>query len=674
MPDRNRSKSTPTVSASTFSATTTIEGPSSVAAEPVAAAPGSPAFAATPAGRRLFAGLLCLAVLPAALWLVAGTLLARQDAMGAVFGTAHALERRLASGAQSAPTAPLAAAALVALPAPPKGQHIALTSGQGTVLAGLGDAAAARWPSVALSIPLHGATAPLQLRAHVSLWPVFAATLLLFGVGAALAGLLWALVRRSALGALRKVEGRLRVIATRDLLTGLLNREGLRQRLGRRLAARRNGNRRLGVLLLDVDRFRLFNDSFGQQAGDLLLRAVAQRLRETAARDIELARLGDDQFAALVGRVGDAQALIVLARNLQRAFEAPVQAGAHEATVTMSIGIALGDEHTEGVDALLMHADAALRAAKARGGSRYCVYESSMHTDAPRRLDIELRLRRALAAQEFFLVYQPIVDASGTRAVTVEALLRWADPQHGVISPAEFVPVLEQTGLIVQAGSWVLREACTRARNWLATGHRELVLSVNVSPLQFAEPDFVATTLRTLTATGFPPTHLQLELTEGLLVDPTPETLRKMDELVEAGVRLAVDDFGIGYSSLAYLKRFRLHTLKVDRLFVRDVAQSTSDAAIVRAIAELGHGLGLHVCAEGVETVAQWHRLRQLGCDSMQGFLFARPAPVDEVTAMLQQRAAATAPPAVAPPAPDLTRTLAHARPADAAALNERTR
>lgn len=648
MPETRQARTEPqapiAAGSSTFAASTGLEEATASASMPLASGPDAVApFKASATGRWLLVGLACLALLPALLWTGAGVLIARQDAMGLAYGSAHALDRALPPPQPLTPAG--MQAALAELDKLPAHHAVTVSDARGTVVAARGDVAATAWPAVVLRVPLHRTGPPVFVTARISAWPLLGTAAALLAACAGVACALWVMARRSAMGALRRVEGKLRAISTRDVLTGLLNREGLRQRLQRRLAAPRKGSRRLGVLVVDVDRFRLVNDSFGQQAGDLLLRGVAQRLRSVTSEGTVLARLGDDQFAVLVERVASTQAILVLARNLLRAFESPLLVGSQETATTVSIGVAVADESVENVDELLKNADAALRTAKARGGSRCCLYDASMSTDAPRRLEMERRLRRALQAQEFFLAYQPIVDASGTRVVTVEALMRWADPQHGIISPGEFIPVLEQTGLIVQAGAWVLREACTRARGWIAGGAGELVLSVNVSPLQFAEPDYVAATLRTLAATGFPPQHLQLELTEGLLVDPTQATLRKMDELVDAGVRLAVDDFGIGYSSMAYLKRFRLHTLKVDRLFVRDVAQSASDAAIVRAIVELGHGLGLHVCAEGVETVAQWQKLRALGCDSIQGYLFARPCPPDEVQARLRQHAAAAASP-----------------------------
>jgi len=250
---------------------------------------------------------------------------------------------------------------------------------------------------------------------------------------------------------------------------------------------------------------------------------------------------------------------------------------------------------------------------------------------------------------EFALVFQPIMEAGSGRIAAVEALLRWADPTgKRLISPADFIPILEQTGLIVTVGSWVLREACRHGLSWLSGGTHSLVLSVNVSPRQFAEPNFVETVKSILDETGFPASRLQLEVTEGLLLDPTPESLRKMNALVHAGVRLAVDDFGMGYSSLAYLKSLPLHTLKIDLMFVRDIAVRERDATIVRAIVDLGHGLGLHVTAEGVETEAQSTLLQELGVDSLQGYLFSRPIDPEAMRAMLVERG--TAGPDAEPP------------------------
>jgi diguanylate cyclase (GGDEF)-like protein len=472
---------------------------------------------------------------------------------------------------------------------------------------------------------LYEPAAPAARR--LALWAAGGATLL----SSAVALLLWQRFVRRSVGALRKAEGRLRSITLVDPLTTLFNRAGLRQQLQRGLDAAQStsASRRVGVLLIDLDRFRLINESLGQQAGDELLRAVAERIRAVLRSGDAAARLGGDQFAVYTPTLAGSQAAAVMARNLLRAIEPALSLGEHRTQVSVSIGIALADGTAQGADALLAQADAAMRAAKAGGGGRYRVYEASMLVNTQQQLELEMALRCALRNEEFVLVFQPIVAADGASIEAVEALLRWNDPARGMISPAEFIPVLEQTGLIVPVGEWALREACRRMRLWNAQGAMPVTLSVNVSPMQFAEGNFVRQVLSALQATGLPARQLQLEVTEGLLLDPTPEALRKMDALTDAGVRLAVDDFGMGYSSLAYLKRFRLHALKIDRLFVRDVPRLPQDTAIVRAIVELAHALGLHVTAEGVESAEQHAALQQLGCDSMQGFLFARPMPAD---------------------------------------------
>jgi diguanylate cyclase (GGDEF)-like protein len=476
------------------------------------------------------------------------------------------------------------------------------------------------------TVPTRALGKVAAIRVGEPLSDVIEATLLAGLASFGAAALVWMLAVRRSVGALRKAEGRLRSISVIDPLTALLNRAGLRQRVQRGLDAESgSGAHRVGVLLIDLDRFRLINESLGQQAGDQLLRAVADRIRSVLRSGDAAARLGGDQFVVYTPTLAGAQAAAVMARNLLRAIEPALVIGQRQAQVSVSIGIALAGGDATQADTLLAQADAAMRAAKSGGGGRHRLFEPSMLANTQQQLELDMALRRALANEEFDLAFQPIVDGEGTSVVAVEALLRWSDARRGAVSPAEFIPVLEQTGLIVPVGQWVLREACRRMRSWNAQGALPVTLSVNVSPLQFAEADFVRQVLSALKATGLPARQLQLEVTEGLLLDPTPDALRKMDALVDAGVRLAVDDFGMGYSSLAYLKRFRLHSLKIDRMFVRDVPRLKQDTAIVRAIVELAHALQLQVTAEGVETADQHEALRALGCDSMQGFRFARP-------------------------------------------------
>jgi diguanylate cyclase (GGDEF)-like protein len=593
---------------------------------PAAKAAGNARSMAGATTRLLLIGLVALALVPPLATLLAGVLLERHEARATAGSMAWSIaHHRIGDD-------PQALASLVRTDAEDEHQWREVLAADGTVLAQAGQSHAQHSLVVSATVPMQAPGAVAAVRVRESLGDVLEATAIAAVLSLAATLLTWLLVVRRSVGALRKAEGRLRSITVIDPLTGLLNRAGLRQRLQRGLEGdRKTGARRVGVLLIDLDRFRLINESFGQPAGDQLLRAVAARIRGVLRSGDAAARLGGDQFVVYTPTLAGAPAAAVMARNLLRAIEPALVIAQRQTQVSVSIGIALAgaDFDAEAPDQLLAHADAAMRAAKSGGGGRYRVFEASMLVNTQKQLELDMALRRALQAGEFELAYQPIMNADGTLIGSVEALLRWNDPSRGVVSPGEFIPVLEQTGLIVPVGQWVLREACRRVQGWMAQGAAPVTLSVNVSPIQFAEPDFVRHVLSALEATGLPARQLQLEVTEGLLLDPTPDSLRKMDALVDAGVRLAVDDFGMGYSSLAYLKKFRLHSLKIDRMFVRDVPQRCQDTAIVRAIVELAHALELHVTAEGVETAEQHDALRQLGCDSMQGFLFARPMPGD---------------------------------------------
>jgi diguanylate cyclase (GGDEF)-like protein len=583
--------------------------------------------------RLLTAGLVALALLPPLLTLAAGVVTERHDAQAAAQSIAWACEQ-LGSTADRARLT-----ALLDTGKRGDARWSELVGRDGAVLASGGDVQARDGLAITASIELRGPGPVAAVRVGEALHEALALAALVALLSCGTALWVWNRVVKRSMGALRKAEGRLRSISVVDPLTGLFNRAGLHQRLQRALAAARQPNRCSAVLLIDLDRFRLINESLGQAAGDQLLRAVAERVRGVLRPGDSAARLGGDQFVVHTEALAGEQAAAVMARNLLRAIEPALTialpAGQREALVTVSIGIAFADDGVDGPDPLLAHADAAMRAAKAGGGGRFRVFEPSMLVDHQQRLELDVALRRALHAGEFALAFQPIVDTAVGRITAVEALLRWNDPQRGLVSPGEFIPVLEQTGLIVPVGQWVLREACRRMQSWVAQGAAPVTLSVNVSPMQFAETDFVQDVLAALDFTGFPAWLLQLEVTEGLLLDPTPESLHKMDALVDAGVRLAVDDFGVGYSSLAYLKRFRLHALKIDRMFVRDVPADRRGSAIVRAIVELAHALELQVTAEGVETEDQREALHAMGCDSLQGFLLARPQPPEAMREML---------------------------------------
>jgi len=451
----------------------------------------------------------------------------------------------------------------------------------------------------------------------------------------ALALALWGWAFMRPVTRLQRAERRVRTYEFTDRLTGLHDRQEFRRRLMHALARARGSGMQLGILVIDVDRFGLVNGSLGQEAGDLLLHSVAQRLRSVTRKNDVLGRLAADQFAVVATGISGTPALTAMARNLVRAFDSPHRLASHETVVTLSIGVALADPANDTIDDLSVRADSAMRAAKAAGGGQFRVFEEAMTVDARKRLDIEARLRRALAEDEFFLMYQPIVDGTGDVVVGVETLLRWRDPERGVVAPGDFIPVLEQTGMIVPLGRRVLNEACLRVARWNARQAPHLRVSVNVSPRQFLEACFVDTVLDALTQSRLAPGHLTLEVTEGLLLDPGQDTQVKLDQLADIGVHLAIDDFGTGYASIASLKRFRVHELKMDKSLVNDVATSGRDVSIARAIVDLGHSLGLDVTAEGVETREQFETLRGVGCNRFQGWLFCAAIDADRLTAAL---------------------------------------
>jgi diguanylate cyclase (GGDEF)-like protein len=567
-----------------------------------------------------------LALLPPVLWLAVGGLIEHGESRVTARGLAVLLQRSALAGATDAELT----RSMGQLAAPTEGAsmrwRIALP---GRTLASEPDASGPRAPTFTVTQTAQGpASTASQVAVERSLRPLLAQTLwvALLSCGLALAG--WRFGIGRVTGLMGQVESRMRSLASLDPLTGLLNREGLRRRLQRALDRHASDRVAVGLLLIDVDRFGLINETLGQAAGDALLCSVADRIRSVTRSGDGLARAAADQFAVHVDTATGLDALQAVGRNLQRAFEAPHDIDGRPLVTSVSIGIALVSAAGSSVDRLLHQAAQALRSAKRSGGNRMSAYQADdAMDDGAYRMDLEQRLRGALGAGQFFLVYQPIVDARRERTGTVEVLLRWQDPERGTVSPADFIPALEQTGLIVPVGRWVLQQACAQAARW--PGPTAVDVSVNLSPLQFAEPDFLQMVAAVLRETGLPARRLQLEVTEGLLLAPTPEALRKINALADLGVRLAIDDFGMGYSSLSYLKRFRLHALKIDRMFVRDIADRPEDRTIVQAIIDLGHGLGMQVTAEGVETRAQADALRDMGCDSLQGYLFGRPASVE---------------------------------------------
>ncbi|HEY9199949.1 MAG TPA: EAL domain-containing protein, partial [Gammaproteobacteria bacterium] len=390
---------------------------------------------------------------------------------------------------------------------------------------------------------------------------------------------------------------------------------------------------------LDLDRFKQINDTLGHSTGDRLLRAVAGRLAGCLRQDDTVARLGGDEFSILLEGLEQADDVVPILEKLVETMRHPFGLDGHEFFLTFSIGISMYPQDGEQADVLLRNADTAMYRAKEQGRNSYRFYTADMNARAFERLDLESKLRRALERNEFVLHYQPKLDLGSGYVTGVEALLRWQHPEQGLVPPGEFIPTLEETGMIVPVGRWVLHEACRQARSWRTAGLPPLSVAVNISTHQFRRDDICATVREALATYGMPPDELELEITESALMDDIAHAAASIQQLKELGVKVAIDDFGTGYSSLAYLKRFAIDSLKIDRTFVRDICDDADDAAIVSAVVAMAQRLHLRVVAEGVETGAQLEFLRQQGCDEMQGFLLSRPMPGAELSAWLARHA-----------------------------------
>src|SRR3954447_19088175 len=432
----------------------------------------------------------------------------------------------------------------------------------------------------------------------------------------------------------REAEAHIRHMAHHDALTGLANRALFRERLGRALAAARRRGGPVAVLCLDLDRFKPVNDTLGHPVGDALLRAVAARLLACVREGDTAARLGGDEFAALEAGAGQPEAAEALARRLVEALSAPYEVLGHQVVVGASVGVALAPGDGGDPDELLKRADMALYRAKADGRGTFRSFEPGTDARLQARRLLELDLRKALAAGELELHYQPLVDLRTGAVSALEALLRWRHPARGLVPPGEFVPLAEEVGLIVPVGEWVLARACADAAGWPGGGRG----AVNLSAAQFRGRELVAAVVGALAAAGLAPARLELEITETVLLRDGEATLATLRELRALGVRIAMDDFGTGYSSLGYLRSFPSDKIKIDRCFVRDLGASADCEAIVRAVTGLGGSLGIATTAEGVETEEQLERLRAEGCDEAQGFHLGRPMPAAEVAAFLSAR------------------------------------
>ena len=425
--------------------------------------------------------------------------------------------------------------------------------------------------------------------------------------------------------------------AFHDSLTGLPNRALFLDRLNGTLTRARNAvGHQLAVLFIDVDRFKVVNDSLGHAAGDDLLVQVGRRLRACIREVDTVARLGGDEFAILVDDPGGSEEIVVLAERVLEHLQPPFTLSAKEISVSAAVGVALGTGHELAAD-LLRNADLAMYRAKADGRGHFALYEPVMHSDVIRRLDLEGELRRAVANRELVLHYQPLVDLGSGIVRGAEALVRWDHPTHGLVPPTDFIPLAEETGLISPIGEWVLREAAARAVAWQQTlgPLQRFEISVNLSARQLQTGRLSEDVEAVLKATGLHPSTLNLELTETMLMEDSEKVVEILRDLKRLGVRLAIDDFGTGYSSLAYLQRFPLDTLKIDRSFVSRVGEGGDGAALATAIVSLARTLGLDTVAEGIEEEHQVGALAALGCSTGQGFLFSRPLPTEAFTALL---------------------------------------
>jgi len=426
--------------------------------------------------------------------------------------------------------------------------------------------------------------------------------------------------------------------ALHDALTGLPNRALFLDRLGQALSRMDRRDAHVAVLFLDLDRFKVVNDSLGHGAGDRLLIDVAARLQQVLRGGDTAARFGGDEFVILCEEVDGEREAITIAERIASALDAPFGVGEEEVFVRTSVGIALASGSSQSrPEAVIRDADAAMYRAKERGGGVYEVFDDGMRERALRRLETENRLHRALLHDEFVLHYQPQIRMATGTVTGVEALVRWHHPERGLVAPAEFIASAEETGLIIALGAWVLEEACRQSAAWCAARPdlAPVVVSINLSARQIAHPDLVATVADTIARTGVDPATLCLEVTETAVMDDHEAAADVLLELKALGLTLAIDDFGTGYSSLRALQRFPFDVVKIDRSFVTGIETSEQESAIVAAIVSLSHALGLRTVAEGVEQVAQVERLRVLGCDIAQGYFYARPAAPADLAGML---------------------------------------
>ena len=484
------------------------------------------------------------------------------------------------------------------------------------------------WPVMAWRAPVQDGGRVLgETEAARSVWHelniavAIATVSMLLGVG------IFVLLRVIPLRMLHRAIDRAAYLAAHDLLTGLPNRSIFGDRLRQAMAQSRRSGQPLAVLCLDLDRFKEVNDTLGHAAGDKLLREVAHRLTACLRESDTLARLGGDEFAVIQSQAEQPHNAEALARRIIAAIAPPIDLDGQEVSVGVSIGIAIAHpDQSADLLQLLKNADLALYQVKESGRGDFCFFSPEMNQRLMERRALEADLRTALSEGQFRLHYQPQVDLPSGRVIGAEALLRWSRPGFGNVPPDEFIPLAEETGMIAQIGAWALQEACRQATTW----PDELGVAVNVSAVQFRLPGLYEAVAAALATTGLQPSRLELEITEGVLLRDTDDTLVMLDRLRGLGVKLAMDDFGTGYSSLGYLQKFSFDKIKIDRGFIRSLGQDANSDAIVRAVVGITRSLGVRANAEGVENDEQARMLLSEGCGEVQGYLFGRPMPADD--------------------------------------------
>jgi diguanylate cyclase (GGDEF)-like protein/PAS domain S-box-containing protein len=435
---------------------------------------------------------------------------------------------------------------------------------------------------------------------------------------------------------LRENEDRLKHLAHFDVLTGLSNRTYFNSRLAEEVSRCKRYDRRLVVMFLDLDNFKKINDSLGHDVGDLLLKEVSQRIG-ICLRDTDIvSRLGGDEFTVILTELAKDEDAALAAQRIIDAVSRPFILRQHEFYVTVSIGMAVYPLDGENGDTMVKNADTAMYYAKSQGRNNYQFYSAQMNAAHMERLTIESQLRKAVENREFVLFYQPQISIQTGHIIGAEALIRWIHPVKGMIPPMKFIPVAEETGLIIPISEWVIMTACEQNKRWKDEGFPPLTVAVNISMRHFMQPNLLDVIAEALQKTGLPSPCLELELTESIVMHNVDEVIRILQKFRETGVQSSIDDFGTGYSSLNYLKRLPINKLKIDQSFVRNITADQNDAMIVKTVIEMAHNLGLRVIAEGVETSDQVNFLRTLACDELQGYFFSKPLPAEEFIQLLE--------------------------------------